>query len=116
MKRTRAQMKAEMMREAEERINRLLDWQEGSKKPTLSRIEDEVLAARQELSEGLVRALLSGEEAGEPSEAPRCPECGQAMENKGKQPKLVESRVGELVIERNYYYCAKCGVGLFPPG
>ena len=116
MRGTRAQMKAEMMREAEERINRLLDWQERAEKPTLSQIEDEVLAARRELSEELVRAMLSGEEAGEPSEAPRCPECGQAMENKGKQPKLVESRVGDLVIERSYYYCAACGVGFFPPG
>jgi len=28
----------------------------------------------------------------------------------------IESRVGELEIERGYYHCAECNQGLFPPG
>jgi hypothetical protein len=38
------------------------------------------------------------------------------MENKGKQPKVVESRVGKVLLERDYYYCGRCEVGFFPPG
>jgi hypothetical protein len=116
MKRTRGQIKAELMRKAEEQIERLLDWQAGSAKPTLSQIEEEVLAARRALSAEMVQALLRGEEAREPSAAPRCPGCGQAMENKGKQAKVVESRVGRVLLERDYYYCAGCEAGFFPPG
>jgi hypothetical protein len=116
MKRTRGQIKAELMRKAEEQIERLLDWQAGSEKPTLTQIENEVLAARRALSEEMVQALLKCEEVREPSAAPLCPSCGQAMENKGKQPKVVESRVGKVLLERDYYYCAGCEAGFFPPG
>ena len=82
----------------------------------MTQIENEVLAARRALSEEMVQALLKGEEVREPSAAPLCPGCGQAMENKGKQPKVVESRVGRLLLERDYYYCAGCEAGFFPPG
>ena len=116
MKRSRGQIKAEMMRKAEEEIERLLDWQAGSAKPTLTQLENEVLAARRALSEEMVQVLLKGEEVREPSEAPLCAGCGQAMENKGKQPKVVESRVGRVLLERDYYYCERCGAGFFPPG
>jgi len=47
---------------------------------------------------------------------PACPECGQEMRYKGQ--KLVEPQpwVGDVEIERGYYYCAGCNVGRFPPG
>jgi hypothetical protein len=37
------------------------------------------------------------------------------MENKGLKRKEVESMVGEIELEREYYYCVKCKQGHFPP-
>jgi hypothetical protein len=36
------------------------------------------------------------------------------MRYNGKKPTKVESRLGELVIERGYLYCVCCKCGLFP--
>ncbi len=116
MKRSRAQIKADLMKQYEEEVDKILDWQEQRKGPTLSEFEDEILAARKRVSIGLLERMLSGEEQREPVEAPRCPKCGKPMEAKGKQPQVIETRVGTLQVEREYYYCAPCQAGLFPPG
>lgn len=116
MKRSRAQIKADLMKRYEAEVDKLLDWQEKSHGPNLSEFEEEILAARKKVSTALLEEMLAGEEQREPVEAPRCPKCGKPMEAKGKQPQVVETRVGTLRVEREYYYCAACKAGLFPPG
>ena len=116
MKLTNAQ-KAEKIREAaEEAIARLMKWEEENSAPNLTQIEDEVLEVRRELGEAIVAVLVEGQEARQPVEAPRCEGCGEGMTYKGRKARTVESRAGEVVIERGYYYCAHCSSGLFPPG
>ncbi len=75
MKRTREQIKAELMKQAEQEIDRLLDWEEKAAQPTLTQFENEVLKTRKALSEPVL-----------------CPKCGQPTENKGLQTKEVETR------------------------
>jgi len=116
MKLSRAQKKAEMEKAAAEMIEALLDWEEENKAPNLREIEDELLKLRKELMQELATQVLSEQEASQPVENPICPGCGAAMRYKGKKPTKVESRLGELVIERGYYYCACCKCGVFPPG
>lgn len=116
MKRSRAQIKADLMKRYEEEVEKLLDWQEKSHGPNLSEFEDEILAARKKVSIALLEEMLAGEEQREPVEAARCPKCGEPMEAKGKQPQVIETRVGTLRVEREYYYCTHCKAGLFPPG
>lgn len=116
MKRSREQIKAELLKRFEQEVDELLEWQEQSQSPNLSQFEDEILAARKEISIALLEEMLQGEEQREPVEAPRCAKCGQPMEGKGKQPQVIETRVGTLRQEREYYYCAHCKVGVFPPG
>jgi uncharacterized protein with PIN domain len=60
-------------------------------------------------------SLLNSQEATARVEE-KCKTCGQAMRNKGQKKKVVESQIGELVVERGYYYCGECGAGIFPPG
>lgn len=116
MKRTRAQIKAEIMKRFEAEVDQLLNWQEKANQPNLTQFEDEVLTARKEISIEMMKAMLQGEATGTPIEAPVCPKCGKAMEDKGKRRQVIETRVGTIQIERTYYACPDCGEGIFPPG
>jgi hypothetical protein len=53
MKRTREQIKAELMKKAEQEVDRLLDWEETADKPTLTQFENQVLMTRKALSEAM---------------------------------------------------------------
>lgn len=116
MKRTREQIKAEMMKKYEQELDKLLDWQEKAEKPNLTEFENAILASRKRISEAAIKALLEGEEEQEPERAPKCAKCGKEMKDKGKRPQVIETRVGTLRIERVYYYCETCKEGFFPPG
>lgn len=116
MKRTRAQIKAEMMKRIEKEIDELLDWREGSDPPTLSQLEEELLSTRKGMSQAMLDGMLSGEENQAPVKAPACPKCDVVMENKGKRDKVIETRLGTLRMRREYYVCPQCGEGFFPPG
>ncbi len=107
MKRTRTQIKAEMMKRFEEEIDELLNWREGSEPPTLSQMEEELLKRRKEISQAMIEGLLSDEENQGPVKAP---ECHMAMENKGKREKVVETRLDTLCMEGEYYVCPRWGV------
>ena len=116
MKRTREQIKAELVKKAEQEIDRLLDWEEKADKPTLTQFENQVLTTRKALSEAMLEAVLAGQEARQSAEPVLCPQCGQPTENKGLQMKEVETRAGTLRLRREYHYCAHCRVGFFPLG
>lgn len=116
MKRTRAQIKEAMMKRYEKEVDELLNWREGSEPPTLSQMEAELLKRRKEISQAMLEGLLSGEENQGPVKAPECPKCQVAMENKGKREKVIETRLGTLRMERDYYACPECGAGFFPSG
>jgi hypothetical protein len=116
MKRTREQIKAELMKKAEQEIGRLLDWEEKADKPTLTQFENQVLRTRQALSEAMLDSVTAGQETRQPAEPVKCPQCGQPTENKGLQTKAVETRAGTLRLRRQYHYCPHCQARFFPLG
>jgi hypothetical protein len=116
MAKSRAEMKAEMMKEAEAVIDELLDWQVATNKPNLRQVEGKVLELRQRLSEQLSQTVLENQAAVRPVPGPSCENCGAEMRYKGLKKNTVSSWVGELKLERGYYYCEHCRTGLFPPG
>jgi hypothetical protein len=115
MRRTEAQIKAELMAEAQAAIEELVSWERQAGTPDLTTLEDKVLAIRQRLGQRLLEVLIEDQEARQPVAAPRCATCGAAMRYKGQKGTTLESRLGGITIDRGYYYCADCESGLFPP-
>jgi hypothetical protein len=115
MKKTRKELEAELEEQSKQVIRELLDWNETHEKPDLTQIEDIVLKLRERLSKAMVESVVESQEAVQPVEM-RCPKCGGVMRYKGRKEKVVESRVGEVELERGHYYCEKCKAGIFPPG
>ena len=115
MKKTREQKRAELRAEADRLIEEMLKWDEKTEAPTLSQIEDEVLQLREQFGRRLAEVVIEGQETVQLVEAPHCEKCGERMRYKGRKEIAPESRVGEIGIERGYYYCARCHNGLFPP-
>lgn len=116
MKKTREQLKAELLRQVEAKVDEVVDWAEGHPRANLTEIEDYLLGVDEELRETLVREVMSHRESRQEAEAPRCEECGGPTQYKGLKRKTVISRLGGVEIERGYYWCTGCERGVFPPG
>jgi hypothetical protein len=113
---SRGAMKAELMKKAEAVIDELLDWHQETEQPNLTQVEGKVLELRQRLSEQMAETVIEHQAAVRPVPGPSCAGCGAEMRYKGLKDKTVLSWVGELKLERGYYYCDQCRAGLFPPG
>jgi hypothetical protein len=116
MKHTRKQKEERLLAEARAVIAEFLNWEEQADKPNLTQIEDEVLRLRERLGQRMAEVAIADQDAKQPVEAPKCPQCGETMRYKGQKGTEVVTRIGELDIDRGHYYCARCQSGLFPPG
>jgi hypothetical protein len=74
-----------------------------------------VLASRQELTAQVTEFLVgkSHAQALKQKKAP-CPQCGRLLPARGLVPRTVETMVGEVSLERPYFYCLKCKYGFYP--
>ena len=107
----------EMLRE---RVEEFVEWKGEERAYTFEEIEEEAL----EIGRAVVREMMGvavGEESakeerqrGRPE--PNCEGCGRPMRYSGRRGRGIESKVGDVRIERAYYHCPSCKVGLFPPG
>jgi len=115
MRRTRVEVKADLMRQAELLVDELLDGKEQTAEPTLTQIEDVILKRRQQLSEPMVLMVIESPATTRPVPGPKCLTCQDEMHYKGLKHDGVESWVGHLARMRGYSDCENCPTGLFPP-
>lgn len=116
MKKNQEKLKAEFMVEAEELFDQLMEWDAHTSKPDMTQIEEIVLQLRQRLGEQMAQAVIARQGNRQPAERISCPQCGEELEPKGQKGTQIESWVGNLWVERGYYYCSGCGEGFFPSG
>jgi hypothetical protein len=113
-----AQRRPAIRQQLHDRLDHWLDRLEAhvkAPKPTLEALTQAVFALRQELTqavmEGLVeqthRALVEQRTA-------VCPRCGRTLSARGPQERTVETLVGSIRLQRPYFYCERCQLGMAP--
>jgi len=115
MPQSRERVKAELMKEAERLIDRMLDEKRPADEITLDEIVRAALRAGAEFERSVVEQLAANGQS-DTSLVPACPRCGRPMVLKGSRRRRVETQAGEMELKRAYYTCADCQQGLFPPG
>jgi hypothetical protein len=83
--------------------------------PSLDALTKAVLASRQELTAQVTEVLVRQRHAqalGQKN-AP-CPQCGRILPARGLVSRTVETLVGEVSLERPYFYCLECKQGFYP--
>jgi uncharacterized protein with PIN domain len=70
---------------------------------------------RKHLGEQAAQVVIEAQATRQAVPGPLCPTCQCEMHYKDQKAQTVESRVGQLHIDRGYYYCETCHQSLFPP-
>jgi hypothetical protein len=109
-------LKAQLMREVDASIAKMLAECPAADQITLSDMERLVSQAGREIQNRVLQRLVEAKQVGPASERPVCERCQQPMNYKGQHRRRVVTEDGEIEVERAYYYCATCREGLFPPG
>ena len=86
----------------------LRQWRAEHPKASIDELAGQVTPRRRELMGELLKQLARQDGAGEVVEGLVCADCAGTMIYKGA------SKRGETVLERAYYYCARCETGFFP--
>ena len=102
------------MEMAEEEIEKLLNWMEATDAPDLGEIEEEILRIRKRLGEKMTEEVIENQESVQLVPCPGCAVCKKEMHYKGMKVKEISSMIGEVKLNRGYYYCEQCQRGFFP--
>ena len=83
--------------------------------PTLAQVTETVWNLRQALTGGLTEAIVEHAHRGEHTrQQSHCPQCDRLLKARAPVQRTVETLVGLVHLERPYFYCAACRVGLYP--
>lgn len=96
------------------------EWVEQNPKATLSEIERETMRRMAQLQARMLEDILRAKAAEQKENKTAgliCPECGAEMQQRGDQERHLQAQGGQdVVFERGYAVCPKCGAAFFPPG
>src|SRR5262249_13168772 len=110
--------RAEGRQQLHERFAHWLDGLEAQMKepkPTLEQLTRTVWEQRQALTGSLTTAILEQRYGAEQAQrsAP-CPQCGRTVAARAVVSRTVETLVGEVAVDRPYFYCVPCAHGFAP--
>jgi hypothetical protein len=82
---------------------------------TLSEVTATVWALRQQLTGGITETMVKQASEGERQRTQACcPRCTRVLKVQAHVGRTVETMVGPVELERPYFYCRACRVGLYP--
>jgi hypothetical protein len=83
--------------------------------PSLAQVTETVWNLRQALPGGLTEVIVEHAHRGEHTrQQSRCPQCARLLPARDPVQRTVETLVGVVQLERPYFYCLACRVGLYP--
>ena len=109
-------LRAMFLERAAEAFDKAVGWQEQQAEICLTEMEEKVAELQPKVMGFLLESLVALRGTGQGASGPKCPECGQEMRYKGLKERGLATSVGEIDLERAYYYCPECQQGFFPPG
>ena len=107
---------------SEEVLTGMKEWRVQHPRATLSEMEtaldDRLDRMRARMLEDMALASRAAKWKEEPKASkPVCLHCGEQLVTRGKGKRSLQTKGGEeIVLERGYGVCPKCGEGFFPPG
>lgn len=115
----RTKVREEVRSKLHEDFDRWLDTieeaMEKKNPPTLAEITQAVFQKRQELMGKISENLVNNaHEENIEQEWAKCPDCGRLLKARPKEKRSVETMVGEVHLERPYFYCKECQHGFHP--
>jgi Uncharacterised protein family (UPF0236) len=82
---------------------------------TLLEVTATVWDLRQQLTGGLTETIVAHAHEGERQrQQASCPQCARVLKVQEHVRRTVETMVGPVALERPYFYCRSCHVGLYP--
>jgi formylmethanofuran dehydrogenase subunit E len=106
--------------ESFELMSGMAEWRQQHPRATLREIETELDRRLERVRAKILEeaALMSeAREWEEKTGGPTCPDCGEILTGKVMGERKLQTQGGhEVVLERQYGVCPKCGQGFFPPG
>jgi hypothetical protein len=83
--------------------------------PSLAQVTETVWNLRQALTGGLTETIVEHAHRDEHTrQQSRCPQCARLLPARAPVRRTVETLVGAVQLERPYFYCPACRVGLYP--
>ena len=105
--------------EAEEVFLGMREWRAAHPRATWAEIEAALEERLARLRGRVLRDVAEASPAADcrgATERPACPACGTPLRAAGQaQRRLTAGHGAEVVVERTYGRCPRCGAGLFPP-
>jgi YgiT-type zinc finger domain-containing protein len=112
-----ADWEAEWQALSEEAYSGMADWRAAHPRATFAEIEVAVEERLAGLRTRMLERAALASAATELRERPACPQCGGAVQARGKRTRRLTVPGDQVVeLERTYAVCPQCGTGLFPPG
>ncbi len=97
-------------------LTAMLAWQRQHRDATLVEIEAELDRLVAEMRVRVLEETLKENERDGAGGEVSCPECGTKMYQSGRRRRRLRTKgEQELVLERAYICCPRCGRGFFPP-
>lgn len=92
-----------------------LETQLPEPKPTLTQVSETIWTLRQSLTAGVAQTIVEQTHQGEREQKSlRCATCERLLKARPPVSRTARTLVGDVEIERPYFYCRSCRLGTYP--